>query len=65
MQYRKDFKDYNDKQAYIKQIKQEKNINYGFVLKGNTLVKCNDFHELQSGLQLSNSIGLKVTLVIQ
>ena len=65
MQYRKEFKDYDDRQTYIKQLKQEKNLEYGFVLKGNTLVKCNNFKELQSGLALSHSIGLEVTLVIQ
>jgi hypothetical protein len=63
--YRKEFKDYNDKQSYIKQLKQENNIDYGFIVNNKTLIKCNGYNELRSGLTLTNTIGQKVTLVIQ
>ena len=63
--YRKEFKDYNDKQSYIKQLKQENNIDYGFIVNNKTLIKCNGYNELRSGLTLTNVIGQKVTLVIQ
>ena len=65
MQYRKEFKDYSDKQSYIKQLKQDENIEYGFIVNNKTLIKCNDYNELKSGLGLSRGIGLSVTLVIQ
>ena len=63
--YRKEFKDYNDKQSYIKQLKQENNIDYGFIVNNQTLIKCNGYDELKSGLSLSRGIGLSVTLIIQ
>ena len=62
--YRQEFKNYNDKQEYIKQIKKENNIDYGFILNNKTLVKCNNYEELRHGLSFSNSIS-EVTLVIQ
>lgn len=63
--YRQEFKNYNDKQEYIKQIKKENSINYGFILDNKILVKCQSYEELKHGLFISNSVSKNVTLVIQ
>ena len=40
--YRQEFTNYNDKQEYIKQIKKENNINYGFILGSNKFTLSGD-----------------------